>query len=253
MISNNQHPPVMILGCGRSGTSIFGELFDGLGPYVYESEPLFRDVIERPVAQAWAVKVPRESEGYPPDPGLSFPLAALLDAHRSTVLFWIVRHPLDAISSLRIGIGQGWEHHPRPPDWEQWLQRPLIERCAHHWTYINAFGYERVRSLAKLVYFEDMIREPYGFASEICAALHLSLEQHEVFLRKWAARVQDTNNRQFVEAVTSQSLSRPDHSVRVGRWKENLSVDDVRAAVGIIGDVGQTFGYDMANLIPDRC
>lgn len=248
MASDAQNPPVMILGCGRSGTSIFGELFDGLGPYVYESEPSFRDVIERTTTQAWAVKVPRESEDFSPDAGLSFPLAVLLDTHPSTALFWIVRHPLDAISSLRIGIGQNWGHHPRPPDWEQWLERPLIERCAHHWTYINSYGYERVKSLAKLVYFEDMVRYPYGFASEICATLGLSLERHDLLVRRWATRVQDTNNGRFVEAVTSQSLSRPDHSVRIGRWKENLSADDVRVAARIIANVGQTFGYHIDGL-----
>ena len=32
-------PDIMILGCGRSGTSIFGELFEHLTPYHYLSEP----------------------------------------------------------------------------------------------------------------------------------------------------------------------------------------------------------------------
>ena len=32
---------VVILGCGRSGTSIFGELFEHLEPYTYASEPLY--------------------------------------------------------------------------------------------------------------------------------------------------------------------------------------------------------------------
>lgn len=243
MTGDATRPPVMILGCGRSGTSIFGELFDGLGPYSYESEPPFGDVLARPRDQAWAVKVPRETDGYPSDEGLSFPLAALLDAHPSTVFFWIVRHPLDAISSLRVGIGQNWKHHPRPPDWRDWLERPLIERCAHHWTYINQHGYERVRSRATLVFFEDMIRDPQGFAAGICATLELPLEANAAVVRKWAGRVQDTNNRHFVEAVTSRNLSRPDHSVRVGRWKENLSTEDAKAAAAIVGDVARAFGY----------
>ena len=80
----------MILGCGRSGTSIFGELFEGLSRYGYESEPPFRGVLERSSDHAWAVKVPHESEEFPPDAGLSFPLAMLLDAYPSITLFWIV-------------------------------------------------------------------------------------------------------------------------------------------------------------------
>jgi hypothetical protein len=248
MATQAQHPPVMILGCGRSGTSIFGELFEGLGPYIYASEPPFGDVMNWTNAQTWAVKVPRESEGFFPDAGLSFPLAKLLHTHPSTMFFWIVRHPLDAICSLRIGIGQNWNHHPRPQNWEKWLDRPLIEQCAHHWTYINTQGYERVKDLARLVYFEDMIRDPHGFGLEICAALGLQREAHENLVRKWAARVQDSNNSWFVEALTSRSLSRPDHSVRIGRWKENLSVDDARVAARIVGDAAQTFGYDLGAL-----
>ena len=35
---------VLILGCGRSGTSIFGELLEHLAPYTYYSEPAFADL-----------------------------------------------------------------------------------------------------------------------------------------------------------------------------------------------------------------
>ncbi|USG60083.1 sulfotransferase [Sneathiella marina] len=244
MTGSRQYPPVMVLGCGRSGTSIFGELFDGLGPYVYESEPPFQDVLDRSETDCWAVKVPRESPGHPVDDGLSFSLDILLATHPAIQLFWIVRHPLDAISSLRIGVDQNWGHHPRPPDWQHWLDRPLVERCAHHWAHINSHGYGRVKSVAKLVYFEDMIRDPYGFALNICSILGLPPEENEAYLRKWAARVQDTNNKQFVEAVTSQGLSRLDHSVRIGRWRENLSSNDIQAAEKITSRIARAFNYD---------
>ncbi len=52
-----------------------------------------------------ACKVPRESEGHPPPPGPSFPLDAWLAQAPAAKILWIVRHPLDAICSLRIGIG----------------------------------------------------------------------------------------------------------------------------------------------------
>ena len=35
---------VAILGCGRSGTSIFGELFEAIPGYTYYSEPFLADV-----------------------------------------------------------------------------------------------------------------------------------------------------------------------------------------------------------------
>ena len=89
----NGFPPVMILGCGRSGTSIFGELFESVAGYQYKSEPAFSEVVETDFQTPWAFKVPRESEGYPPDPGLSFPLATLRRRVPAMHYFWIVRHP----------------------------------------------------------------------------------------------------------------------------------------------------------------
>jgi len=67
------------------------------------------------------------------------------------------RHPLDTIASLRVGIAKNWGHHPKPPDWRDWLARPLVERCAHHWAYLNTVGYEAVRHLATVTRFSCMV------------------------------------------------------------------------------------------------
>jgi hypothetical protein len=241
-------PPVMILGCGRSGTSIFGELFEHLPDYRYRSEPAFADVVDADYSTPLAFKVPRESEGFSPDPGLSFPLAALMRNRPDMRLFWIVRHPLDAICSLRVGIAKNWGHHPKPPDWRDWSRRPLVERCAHHWTHINSFGYAEVSRLATLVRFEDMISNPDGFARHIRDILGLDPRDHDQPLAEWARRVQDTNNADFVEARTSRSYSRPDHDVRVGRWRENLSREDIARVLPIVGTTARSFGYDLTGV-----
>lgn len=89
-----------------------------------------------------------------------------------------MRHPLDAVCSLRIGIGQNWNHHPRPPDWQSCLNRPLIERCAHHWVYVNSFGFDAVAGKATLVRFEDMVHMPFEFARKIISVLGLPESQH---------------------------------------------------------------------------
>lgn len=243
MIEPIEAPPAMVLGCGRSGTSIFGELFEGLTPYRYWSEPPFAEVMADRGDRPLAVKVPHESAGFAPDPGLSFPLETYLERFPNAVLFWIVRHPLDAISSLRVGIGLDWRHHPRPPDWEQWLDRPLVERCAHHWTHINSVGYAQISGRATLVHFEGMISAPYDFAVRVCEVLNLDPARVEPHLRTWAGRVQNTNNEAFVEARTSRNLSRPDHSVRVGRWRENLSEAEIAMARAIAGDTANQMGY----------
>jgi hypothetical protein len=211
MATDTNLPPVLILGCGRSGTSIFGELFQGLATYQYRSEPDFVDMLAT-FGQSRAAKVPIESGNFSADPGLSFPLNILLSEHPSTKIFWIVRHPFDAVCSLRIGIGNGWCHHPRPPDWETWLDRSLVERCAHHWAYINSYGYESVRDCATLVRYEDLVRSPLEFAEDVCVKVGLSPSDHIRTLKVWADRVQNTNNKQFVEALTSRTHSLEDEA-----------------------------------------
>jgi len=233
----------MVLGCGRSGTSILGELFDGLGPYEYRSEPPFHEIMAADFSRPRAFKVPRESEAWPATPGLSFPLDAFLARAPDAKVFWIVRHPLDAICSLRVGIAKDWGHHPRPPDWRDWLTRPLLARCAHHWSYLNTQSFAQVEPVAHLLRFERMIAEPMTFAREVCKAVGLDPATAAAHLRRWAARVQDTNSAAFVEAQTSRGYSRPDHATRVARWRENLSADEVAAVWPLVEAAAARFGY----------
>lgn len=237
---------VLILGCGRSGTSIFGELFDHLTPFSYYSEPPFAELASMNFGQPIAIKVPAESDGYPPTTGLSFPLSVLLELVSSPLqVYWQVRHPLDTICSLRVGIANNWGHHPKPPDWQEWLARPLLERCAHHWAYLNTVGYEQVRHVAKVKTFEEMIADPLLFARSIAEEVGLDSATYEYELSAWATRVQNTNNEKFIEAETSKNYSRKDHVVKVGRWRENLTSEDVASVLPIIRDAAKLFGYDL--------
>lgn len=236
-------PPVMILGCGRSGTSIFGELFDGLDRYIYQSEPAFEAVLAADYSTPQAFKVPRESDLHPARPGLSFPLDRFLEAAPRARLFWIVRNPLDAVCSLRVGIAKQWGHHPRPPDWRDWLAEPLIARCAHHWEFLNRAGYAQVEQYATLVRFENMIADPVQFSAAICRTLGVDSDVNAPHLARWAKRVQNSNNKDFVEARTSRSYSRPDHKVRVDRRRQNLTDEEAADIWDIVGATALTLGY----------
>ena len=237
---------VVILGCGRSGTSIFGELLQSIPGYTYYSEPRFDEVLGFDFSEPIAIKVPMESADYPAPPGLSFPIDTLMTATPTAPkLFWQVRHPLDAIASLRPGIANNWGHHPRPKDWQQWQSRPLIEQCAHHWNYINSVGFEAVKDQVEVCPFEAMIVDPMSFAINICRQIGVDHNTCITDLQRWADRVQDTNNEQFIEAVTSRNLSRPDHVKKVGRWRENLSPADIEAVLPIVQKTAMTFGYDV--------
>ena len=239
-------PHVIILGCGRSGTSIFGELFDHLPEYQYYSEPPFEEIINREITGPVALKVPRESEGFPPDKGLSFPLAILTDKLSSLQCYWQVRHPLDTVCSLKVGISRNWGHHPQPPDWREWLEQPLAMQCAHHWNYINTVGFASARHLSTVTYFEEMIADPLAFANTVGQKIGFDAKNSPQSLQPWADRVQNKNNEQFVEAETSRAYSTEDHSVKVGRWRENLSQAELQMVLPMVQETAQRLGYDLS-------
>ncbi len=232
----------LILGCGRSGTSIFGELFEALPAYTYASEPDLTALPSPDAEGRLAVKVPRARDGAP-DGLPAHPDELYRAMPEPLVVFWQVRHPLDAVCSLRVGISQGWAHHPRPADWQDWTDRPLVERCAHHWAVINGPGHEAVRDVAVVNRFEPMIRDPRRCADAAVRAVGGDPVSVDAELSAWADRVQDTNNERFVEAMTSRRHSRPDHERRVDRWRDELSPAEVDTIWSIVGDAAERFGY----------
>ncbi|MEZ5042968.1 MAG: sulfotransferase domain-containing protein [Saprospiraceae bacterium] len=235
---------VLILGCGRSGTSIFGEFFEHLPCYTYHSEPPYATLKTWSYATPTAIKVPKVSAAYPPSPGLSFPLADLLASIPDPKkIYWQIRHPLDTICSLKVGISRNWGHHPRPEDWQDWRSRPLIEQCAHHWNYLNTVGYQQVAHLVTVSRFENMIADPLGFAENIAQEIGLESPPYHSEIKDWARRVQNTNNENFIEAKTSRPYSTNDHNVKVGRWKENLSPEEIESIMPIIRQTMTQFGY----------
>ena len=236
---------VLILGCGRSGTSIFGELFDAFPSFDYLEEPFVAE-IPKHSSRSIAVKVPRLAAGVAAPPGCALPdqLLATVPAEPRTV-FWQVRHPYDAVCSLRVGIADDWGHHPRPPDWQEWLSRPLVERCAHHWTTINTLGYAQVAKIALVNRFEEMVKDPMGTARRTATAVGLDCEALRVPISVWANRVRDTNDDRFVEARMSRRRSRPDHTRRVGRWRENLTSEDCMRIRPIVAAAAANFEYSL--------
>ena len=240
----NRPAHAVVLGCGRSGTSIFGELFRHIPGYSYISEPPFGALRGYDYTTPVAVKVPRPADGQPVSPGLPFLVDELLAAiPEPRRIFWLVRHPLDTICSLRVGIGKNWGHHPRPPDWESWLSEPLLRRCAHHWLHMNTAGYGSIRHLATVIRFEDMIRDPLGVARRTGESAGIDVAASDRQLRGWAKRVRNENNKDFDEAETSKSYSRPDHATKIDRWRENLSEDEATDLIPLVGATAVQFGY----------
>ena len=244
MLDRKKH--ALVLGCGRSGTSIFGEFFQDLEGFSYHSEISMDKIINLNTSSPIALKVPRASILYPGKKGLSFPLDTLMSKFKNNIqVFWIVRHPLDTICSLKVGIANNWGHHPRPEDWESWLNEPLLDQCAYHWNYINTQGYKQVENVAHFVHFEDMIANAELFANEIGKFVDIDKYTNQQSIFSWCKRVQNSNNKNFVEAQTSREYSRPDHKSRVGRWRENLSEKEVSILWPKVEKLAVSFGYHL--------
>lgn len=239
---------VVILGSGRSGSSILGELFESLAAYDYRFEPSMAelgtiDYGARPVA----IKVPKDDRARSPrfSPGLPFDLGELLDTvPEPRALVWIVRHPLDAVCSLRPGVAADWAHNPRPPDYERWLDRPLVERCARHWAYVNGPGHDTVGHLAEVVRYEDLVFEPVRTGMRVLARAGVGRRAASDAVARWAATVGNDKGAGAYEARRQDWLSGANRR-RVGRWQSELDTADVERIRPILGSVPAKFGYKL--------
>ena len=236
---------VVILGCGRSGTSIFGELFEYLPLYRYYFEPQFDEL--RAIdfdAGPIAVKVPKLPPGQRMTPGLPFLLEDLLaTVPEPRVFFWQVRHPLDAICSLRPGIGENWSHNPKPPDYRDWQSQPLIMQCARHWQYINEVGYRAVKDMAVVMHYGDLVADPHHFMRTVCDKAGVLAFDHAHAIEAWAATVGNSKSPTSYEAKRQVHWFRQDHVTRVERWRENLSLADIAMIWPIVETAAEMHGY----------
>ena len=132
-------------------------------------------------------------------------------------IYWQFRQPLDAIYSLRVGVSKTWGHHPQPPDYKDWMQESLLKKSSHHWNYINSIGYASVKKIAAVTKFEDLVRDSSKFSMDICVQLEIDPELHDLELKSWNRKVQNNNNEDFIEALTSRPYSTQDHHKKINR------------------------------------
>ncbi len=179
-------------------------------------------------------------------PGLPFVLEELLQiVPQPRVIFWQIRHPLDAICSLRPGITEGWKHNPKPADWIEWLGKPVILQCARHWQNINETGYLAVKDVAKVMRYEDLVSDPHRFAQSVCEATGLDAAAHASDIDAWAASVGNAKSPESYEAARQVHWSRQDHTVRVERWRENLTASEIASVRPVVKGAALMLGYDL--------
>lgn len=254
---------VVIFGCPRSGTSIFLRLFEVLGWRCY-FEPGFDFVVNSLQADKsgpWAIKNPIDRWV---TPGLSCNLDDLDAVTKDKVFIWIVRHPLDTICSLRPGLEKRWAHPPFPRNWARLMGEPVDVRCAALWAWCNGLGYDMISRhhldamflpggpaskpalagyktpLELTIRYEDLIIDPRLAVEQVCSHTDMLPDPDKV--DEFTRTV--TKSAGVREMPFQKQWARPHHK-HVDRWRENMSMTQVKAIRPILEDLPERFGYLM--------
>jgi len=94
------------------------------------------------------------------------------------------------------------------------LDKLLLEQCAYHWNYLNTVGYEKVADLVTISRFEDAVLNSINYAENICQLINVP-------------------------------YSTKDHKVKVGRWKENLTAEEIDIIWPMVRTTAEQFGYSI--------
>jgi len=252
----------LIMGCARSGTSILGELI-GSHPevkYKHEAHAVWnkaghgeneshrliaahatpevarkirkRFAEEKGAAALFAEKCPRSVLRVP------FIRAVFPEAK----LIHIIRDGRDVACSMLPGIGGEEWRHLKPPNWQQ-LRREAqgIVRCAKAWQTIMQIALEDLSATPHFVVkYEDLVVHPQRVAKEILRFLELP-EHQNVF--NFCRNIQNETTDSY-QAQKQVKWFRDDHGVRIGRWRENLQNEEVKAVEDLLRPLLAKLGYE---------
>jgi hypothetical protein len=235
---------VVILGCGRSGTSILGELFEHLPEYKYLFEPQLSEIKEykKDHKSIIACKVPKGGSRL--TEGLACDMNELLEILGSnTKIIWIVRNPLDTICSLRPGIEDNWNHNPRPPDYLELLNKPWHIKCSYHWNFINKNGFKSANKFGKVLVlkYEDFINNPTQSIQIVLDYINSKTPLNN--LDKYTKLIRNSTKNSY-HAKFQVHWFRNNHSSRIGRYKENMSEKEINESLMIVNKTKDQFFYE---------
>lgn len=252
----------LIIGCARSGTSILGELI-GSHPdvkYLFESHyiwelgghgeneshrltaanatPMIKAQIrgwfesQRGQAKLLAEKTPRNVLRVPYLRSL-FPEAKIVH---------IVRDGRDVACSMVPGCGKDHWMHLKPPRWKELFEsyRGAV-RCALAWKEIMEIALHDLAEVPHLqVRYEDLIADPGAVSRRLLSYLEL---EPDPAVERFCANIQNSTGDSY-HAQIQTIWYRPDHQVRVGRWRENLTEEECRIIQSSLSQLLEKFDYE---------
>jgi len=247
-----------VVGCARSGTSILGDLINQHARimYVYE-EPIWRKLAETDSHAVTVHDIPQKNRGklrrwfkmykrknkivVEKNPRHIVRVPFIKSIFPEAKIIHIVRDGRDVSCSLKTGLcGKTWAH-VKPPNWRE-IEKNYegVIRCAHAWKSVMEIasrdldGYDHLQ-----IKYEDLVNDPLATAEKVFEYLGVGMTEK---VAKFSERIQNKMEGSYVSSNQRRWYT-TDHSVRIGRWKENMTEDEQISVEEIIRHMLDHFGY----------
>ncbi|MEE9466070.1 MAG: sulfotransferase [Candidatus Neomarinimicrobiota bacterium] len=155
----------------------------------------------------------------------------------------IVRDGRDVACSMVPGCGGDSWNHLKPPSWTKLYSKYSgAVRCALAWDESIRIAWQDLATIPHLqIRYEDLLSTPEEVVETLFAYLELDVDPAVTgFLNK----IQDTTRGSY-HAQHQGVWFRDNHRVRVGRYQENLTPDELHTINQLIGPTLTQLGYQV--------
>ena len=256
---------IFIIGCARSGTSIFGELLNSHPDIVYLGEKLQSfwhgfsptpdhheqdaEHVTAEIADKARHKMKALSKGciivdkVPPN-ALRLPFLASI--FPDAFFIHIVRNGLDVTCSLKPGLEENWSHL-KPQCWQEIaLNSSGHMRGALLWRYVVKkiqvdFATLNIKN-RHTIWYEDMVIGPEATAKLVLNFIGLPMTPEvETFCKQKI----DNDARHGYQAAGQTLWRTDDHSHHIDRWKENMEPHEASQFRSLLRQTLEVYGYQI--------
>jgi len=157
----------------------------------------------------------------------------------------VIRDGRDVACSLVKGNeGKVWMH-TKPPGWKEWQKKTTGPvRGAWIWNTIIKTIREDSKKLSPNNYYEvkyeNFVKNPEMTLRSLFSSLDLPFEKTQEELCKKISNVQ---KKEYLTNTSSDDWASYDHSVRIGRYKQNLSTEMLKKVESVLGKTNSELGY----------
>lgn len=250
-----------VTGCARSGTSILGELIGShpeveyrheahhvwakAGSGVGESHRLSANhasaAVRRAIRKRFCSKNGESALVVEKNPRSMLRLPFLREVFPEAKFVHIVRDGRDVACSMIPGVGGDEWRHLKPPRWRQIMRdRTGIDRCAVAWRDVMEIALSDLEDIPHYTLkYEDLVRKPRQVIAGILD--YLELREHPAVF-EYCDLIQDATEGSYHPAK-QRKWFRDDHTVRIGRWRENLSAREAQSVEELLRPLLTRLGY----------